>query len=699
VEREHNNHSYPANHSHHENHKHTIGETKDVHHAGPPHKHDTHHAHMVGDFRNRFWICLGLTIPILLLSPMIQRFLGLKEALTFTGSNYILLILSAVVYFYGGWPFLKGIADEFRAKQPGMMTLIAIAITVAFAYSAVVVLGVTGELLFMELATLIDIMLLGHWIEMKSVMGASRALEELVRLMPSVAHRVKADGSSEDVPIDTLKKGDRFLVKPGEKFATDGVVVDGHTGVDESLLTGESRPVHKMSGDKVIGGAINGEGSVTVEVEKVGHETFLSQVVELVRKAQESKSHTQDLANRAALWLTIIALTTGAITLIAWLTVGQGFILAIGKEVFAYSIERMVTVMVITCPHALGLAIPLVVAVSTALAAKNGLLLRNRTAFEQARLINAVVFDKTGTLTEGRFGVQGIVTFSDANENEVLRLAASLETASEHPIGEGIVGEAKRRSLELSNASDFEAIKGKGIQGNVGGSNIMVVSPGYLDENSIRWDVNPIKEHYSHGRTVVFVLRDKNLLGAIALGDAIRPESKGAIEALHRMGITCIMLTGDKREVAQAVASSLGLDEYFAEVLPDRKAGKIRELMNRGMRVAMTGDGINDAPALATADVGIAIGAGTDVALETADIILVKSDPRDVVGLLRLARATYGKMVQNLIWATGYNVVAIPLAAGVLATNGVVLSPAVGAILMSLSTIIVAINAKFLIMK
>jgi Cu2+-exporting ATPase len=652
--------------------------------------HHDHHAHMVRDFQRRFWISLALTVPVLGLSPAIQEFLGLKAALAFPGSGYVLLLLASAIYLYGGWPFLKGLTQEVGQRRPGMMTLIALAITVSYVYSGVVVLGLEGKVFFWELATLIDIMLLGHWIEMRSVMGASRALEELVKLMPATAHRVGPGGELEEVPVEALSKGDLVVVKPGEKFPTDGVVTEGHTTANEALLTGESRPVPKQPGAVVIGGAINGEGSVTVRVDKVGEATFLAQVVSLVRRAQESKSRTQDLANRVAMWLTIAALAAGGATLVVWLSL---------REEFAFAIERMVTVMVITCPHALGLAIPLVVAVSTALAAKRGLLIRNRTAFEQARLVDTVVFDKTGTLTEGRFGVQAVIPLAELGEEDILRLAAALETRSEHPIATGIVQAAQERSLSLPSPEDFQSLPGKGVEGRVEGMSLAVVSPGYLGEHQLAPHAPALQEHYAQGRTVVFLLRDGQPVGAIALGDTIRPSSRPAVATLQGMGIRCLMLTGDKREVAEAVSRTLGLDGFFAEVLPDQKAAKVEELRGQGRRVAMTGDGVNDAPALATADLGIAVGAGTDVAVETADIVLVRSDPADVASIFLLARATYRKMVQNLFWATGYNVLTIPLAAGVLAGWGVLLSPAMGAVLMSLSTVVVAINARLLSLK
>src|SRR6056297_89259 len=649
------------------------------------HHGNDHHAHMVADFRKRFWISIVFTVPVLVLSPMIQSFLGFRETLGFPGDNYILWSLSSFIFFYGGWPFLKGLYDELKKREPGMMTLIAVAITTAYGYSSIVVFGLKGKVFFWELATLIDIMLLGHWIEMKSVMGASRALEELAKLMPSTAHRVSDEGKAEDVPIDELNPGDEVLIKPGEKVPVDGDILDGKSAVNEAMLTGESTPVEKQSGDKVIGGSINGEGSLTVEVKKTGRDSFLSQMVTLVEEAQKSKSRSQDLASRAAFWLTIIALTAGFFTLTLWLTMAD--------KTFAFSLERAVTVMVITCPHALGLAVPLVVAVSTALSASNGLLIRDRGAFEKGRNIQAIIFDKTGTLTRGEFGVTDTVTFSDdIDEEELLKLAAVIENNSEHPIAKAIVdaGETPQK------VEDFKSIPGKGAQGKVNGQEIKIVSPGYLKENNIAMEDERIRKFNKQGKTVVFVLTGEKLKGAIALADIVREESKKAITKLKSMGIKCMMLTGDNEKVAKWVSDEVGLDEYFAEVLPGEKADKVREIQSRGLIVAMTGDGVNDAPALAQADVGIAIGAGTDVAVQTADIILVRSNPMDAVSILNLSRATYRKMIQNLAWATGYNAFAIPLAAGALYSYGILLSPAVGAILMSLSTVIVAINAKFL---
>ncbi len=644
-----------------------------------------HHEMMIADFRRRFWVSLGLTVPILALSPMMQGFLGLEEVIQFPGDIYVLFALSTAVYFYGGWPFLQGIYSELRSRSPGMMTLIAMAISVAYLYSSAVVFGLAGSLFFWELATLIDVMLLGHWLEMRSIMAASSALEELAKLMPSEAHKVMQDGSVEDVPLEELAVGDKVLVKPGEKVPADGVIKEGETSIDESMLTGESVPVLKQTDGKVIGGSINAEGSITIEVTSTGADSYLAQVTDLVRAAQESKSGTQNLADRAALVLTLVALGVGVTTLFVWVGL-------IGEE-FVFGLARMVTVMVITCPHALGLAIPLVVSVSTSLSAKSGLLIKNRDGFERARNIQAMLFDKTGTLTEGKFGVTDVVVLdSEMSEEDLLKYAASVETHSEHPIARGIVSSAS----ETLPIKEFKSIPGKGAQANVDGKEVMAVSPGYLKEKDIGVDDDRIEQLGSEGKTVIFVLIDGALAGAIALADIIRPESKQAISELQEMGISCMMITGDNRQVAQSVAHEIGLDEFFAEVLPEKKAEKVKEVQSRGLRVAMTGDGVNDAPALAQADVGIAIGAGTDVAVASADVVLVRNNPLDVVATIKLSRATYRKMVQNLAWATGYNVIAIPLAAGVAYGVGILLDPAVGAAVMAGSTIIVAINAKLL---
>ncbi|MFP4015364.1 MAG: copper-translocating P-type ATPase, partial [Chitinispirillaceae bacterium] len=571
-----------------------------------------------------------------------------------------------------------------RSRQPGMMTLIGLAISVAYLYSSAVVFGVEGEVFFWELATLIDVMLLGHWIEMRTVAGASQAVETLVKFLPSEAHRV-TDGQTEDVSLQDIKSNDMVLVKPGEKVPVDGSITDGESSVNESMVTGESLPVHKKKGQKIIGGSVNGEGSLTVEVEKTGEDTFLSQVVNLVRESQMARSRTQNLADRAAVWLTGVALGSGLITILVW------YVLL--DTPFEFALERTVTVMVIACPHALGLAIPLVVAMSTALSASNGLLIRQRSAFEKARNIQAILFDKTGTLTLGKFGVSDVVSLSeDMDKETVLTYAASVEAHSEHPVARGIVESAEKK-LEVEN---FKSITGKGARGVVEGREVKVVSPGFLRENNIKADMENVEPLRASGKTVVFVIVDGKVKGAVALSDIIRPESKEAIRKIREMGIRPMMITGDNRKVADWVSKEIGIEEYFAEVLPQEKVDKVKEVQKRGLVTAMTGDGINDAPALAQADVGMAIGAGTDVAAETADIILVRSNPGDVVAVIGLARATYRKMVQNLWYATGYNAVAIPLAAGVLYSYGIILSPALGAALMSLSTVVVAINARLL---
>jgi Cu2+-exporting ATPase len=642
---------------------------------------------MVADFRRRFWVSLVLTIPILALSPGLWELFALEQPIVFPGHQYVLFLLSTVVYFYGGWPFLTGLINELRRRQTGMMTLIGVAISAAYFYSTAVVFGLPGMGFYWELATLIDVMLVGHWIEMRSVMGASGALEALVRLLPADAHRLRADGSTEEVEITQLRVGDRILVKPGEKVPTDGTVVSGRTSMNESMLTGESKPVEKAEGSVVIGGSVNGEGAITVEVRKTGDQTYLAQVIEMVRKAQEARSRTQDLANRAAVVLTLVALIGGGLTVTIWLLL---------KADLAFALERAVTVMVIACPHALGLAIPLVVAVSTTLSARHGLLIRDRTAFEQARRLQAVIFDKTGTLTEGRFGVTDLVPLAQADEDTVLKLAAALESRSSHPIAQGIVRAANDLHLTLPKITDFQNLPGRGAQAKIETSTVHVVSPGYLRERGIRPQDARLDKLAEQGKTVVYLLRDDAPLAAIGLADIVRPESRAAVQRLKAMGIQCMMLTGDSQAVAKTVAAELGLDDYFAEVLPDQKAAKIREVKGRGLAVAMVGDGVNDAPALVEADLGIAIGAGTDVAVESADIVLVRNDPRDVVSILGLSRATYTKMVQNLVWATGYNAIAIPLAAGVAITWGIVLQPAMAAVLMSASTVIVAVNAQLL---
>ncbi|MFD2132199.1 heavy metal translocating P-type ATPase [Pseudogracilibacillus auburnensis] len=681
-------------HNEHEHHNHQDHQHVHSHvdHGSHGHDHGIHgghghhdHGDMVEDFKKRFFISLIVTIPILALSPMIQDFMGVDWR--FVNDQYILFVLSTFVFFYGGWPFIAGGISELKDKNPGMMTLIGLAITIAYVYSSFVVFGWKGHNLFWELATLVDIMLLGHWIEMRSVMGASNALEKLVQLMPNEAHKLDENDEVHEVPISELKHEDRVLVKPGEKIPVDGTILDGKSTVDESMLTGESVPVEKGKKDEVIGGSVNNEGSLTIQVEKTGEASYLSQVITLVKEAQESKSRTQDLTNRAAKWLFYLALGAGFATLFIWLTLGYPLYVAI---------ERMVTVMVITCPHALGLAAPLVVAVSTALSANKGLLIRNRANFENARNLNAVVFDKTGTLTEGKFGITDIIPSEGFSEEEVLVWGASLEQNSEHPIAAGIVKSALDQSIALKSITEFNSITGKGIEGIIEGKKVNAVSPGFVNSNNMDYDKQKFNEMSEVGKTVIFVLLDEELIGMIALADIIRESAKEAISELKEKGVHSIMLTGDNEKVAHWVAKQLDIDEVYAEVLPDDKANKVKEIQSKGWKVAMTGDGVNDAPALATADLGIAIGAGTDVAMETADVVLVKSNPKDVVDLMDLSKKTYQKMVQNLWWATGYNIFAIPLAAGILAPIGIILSPAVGAVLMSLSTIIVAINAKLL---
>lgn len=653
--------------------------------AGRRHSDETGHDHMIGTYKRRFYVSLVLTVPILLLSDMIQQWAGFE--LTFAYEKPLLFILSTIVYLYGGGPFLKGSFVELRDKNPGMMLLIGLAISVAYVYSVAVVFEYGhGHDFFWELATLITIMLLGHWVEMKSVMGASNALQQLVRLLPSVAHRVN-DGGAEDIPVADVKAGDLILVKPGEQIPVDGEVIKGRTTVDESMLTGESLPIEKEPGHPVIAGSINQEGSVTIRTTGTGEGTYLSKVIELVNEAQQSKSRTQNLANRAAKYLFYIAIGAGLLTFFIWLALGY----PVGTAV-----ERMVTVMVISCPHALGLAAPLVVAVSTSISAKRGLLIRNRTQFEEARHLDAVIFDKTGTLTRGDFGVTDIESMAPYTEEDVLRFAAAVESASQHPLAKGIVRAATDRSLPLVEVDAFRSMTGIGLEGFVNGEKIQVVSPRYMRGTGETLPEETFERWSAAGKTVVFILKNDQFIGMVALADIVRDEARETIRALHDRGIRSIMLTGDNEKVANWVASQLQMDEVYAEVLPDDKSRQVQTVQAGGSKVAMVGDGINDAPALAQADVGIAIGSGTDVAVETADIVLVRSNPKDVLNILELSRRTYNKMVQNLWWAAGYNILAIPLAAGVLAPFGILLSPAIGAVLMSLSTIIVALNARTL---
>jgi Cu2+-exporting ATPase len=672
--------------------KEAITDHSKMNHSATQHGHNPsmgmeghNHAMMIADFKKRFYVVLILTVPIVLLSTMIQKFIGVYW--DFKGSKYLLFGLSSVVFFYGGLPFFKGLVNEVKTKNPGMMFLIGFAITVAYIYSVAIVFGLKGMDFFWELATLILIMLLGHWIEMKSIAGASKELELLVKLMPSDAHMVMPD-MVHDVKTDTLKENDIILVKPGEKVAADGIISEGESYLNESMLTGESKPVQKTKGDKVIAGSINGNGAIKVTVSHAAKDSYLSQVVKLVEDAQKAKSKTQLLADQAAKWLTIIALVGGISTFLYWYLTGQAL---------SFAMERMVTVIVICCPHALGLAVPLVVAKSTALSAKHGLLIKNRTAFESARKITTIVFDKTGTLTVGKFEVSKIVSLkSELSENEIIRLASALEQKSEHPIATGIMQKGKDLSVTVPSTENFNAITGKGVEATVEGKKISVVSPGYLKENKI---AVPDGFTVNDTETVVFVIINNELAGYIALSDEIRPESTEAIKTLKQNNIKSILLTGDNNKVAKSVSETIGMDSFIAEVLPHQKLEKIKELQNKGEFVAMTGDGVNDAPALAQADVGIAVGSGSDIAAETAGIVLVNSNPKDIVSLILFGKATYHKMIQNLIWATGYNIIALPLAAGVLFKLGILLSPAAGAVLMTASTVVVAINASLLKVK
>ncbi len=670
-------------------------EVVDSHLAHPAEAHAAHgaaHADHTGHeqmFRQRFWVSLLLSIPVLLYSPMLQMLFNF-EMPVFPGSEWIEPLLSVVVFLYGGVPFLQMAVPELQNRRPGMMTLISLAISVAFVYSlaALFLPGQAG--FFWELVTLIDIMLLGHWLEMRSVRQASGALNELAKLMPDTAERVRADGSTEEVPVDRLRAGDAVLVRPGASVPADGEVVEGTSDVSEAMITGESKPVAKTPGAKVIAGTINGDGSLRVRVTATGSETALAGIMRLVEQAQQSKSNTQVLADKAAGWLFYIALGVAAITAVAWT-------LAIGFKVDV--IARVATVLVIACPHALGLAIPLVVAITTALGAKNGILVRDRLAMEAARDIDTVIFDKTGTLTRGEFGVVGVATADGWDEARALALTAAIEGDSEHTIARGIRRSAEERGLRLPAVSGFEALKGRGVRAAWDGKTAHIGGPRLLEGLRLRLPEGLAafeRTASGKGQSVVHLVVEGRPVASLALADVIRPESREAVQRLHAMGVQVAMLTGDSQAVADAVAQDLGIDTVFAEVLPEHKDQKVAELQRQGKRVAMVGDGVNDAPALTRADVGIAIGSGTDVAVESAGIILVKSNPLDVVKIIALSRASYRKMVQNLLWATGYNVVALPLAAGVLAPWGIVLSPAVGAVLMSVSTIVVAINAQLL---
>jgi len=646
-----------------------------------------HNVAMAVDLRRRFWVSLLLTPPVLFLSPLIQHELGLGGALRFRGDGLVLIALSSMIYVYGGWPFLTGFLAELRHRQPSMMTLVAVAISVAYFYSVAVSFGLSGVSFFWEVVTLIDVTLLGQWVETRSVIGASRAVEELARLLPDTALKLDAQGNTQEVLTTALQLGDRVLVRPGARTPADGVIMEGESFFNEATLTGESRPVSKKTGDVVIGGALNGAGAVTIEVKASGDKTYLSQVIELVRRAQASRSDTQDVASRAAGWLTYIALIAGVGSLSFWLIAGPHY---------EFAVERMVTVMVIACPHALGLAVPLVIAVSTALSAGSGLLIRDRSAFERARDLTVVVFDKTGTLTEGQFGVTDIILLAGGDEAEELRFAASVESQSDHPIALGIVAAARERSIAIRHPSSVRDIAGEGIVAAVEGQEISVVSPRHLARQDKAIGDPRLRELEAQGKTVVVSVRSGEPRALFALTDIVRPESNEAVARLKKLGIRPMMLTGDAEGVARIISAELGIDQYIAGVLPDQKAAKIKQLRNSGLRVAMVGDGVNDAPALLEADLGVAIGAGTDVAVESADVVLVRSDPRDVAAILGLSRATYAKIMQNLIWATAYNAVAIPMAAGITFGTGFLVTPAIGALLMSASTIIVALNAQLL---
>lgn len=648
--------------------------------------HDKHAGHHTHDFLKRFWICLVITIPVLLLSPMIQQWLGFE--LKFPGDKYVLLSLGSIIYFYGGWPFLSGMVSEIRSKAIGMMTLVALAISVAFIYSVAVVFGLQGMDFFWELATLIDIMLLGHWLEMRSTMAASRALESLVALLPSKVHVEKA-GEVQDIDLKDLNSNDIILIKPGEKVAADGIVLEGNSYVNESMLTGESVPVKKEKDARLIGGAINGDGSLRVKVTGTGSDSYLSKVINMVQSAQAAKSTTQNLADKVAKWLTIISIIVGVATFLYWYN---------AEKDLSFALERMVTVMVTSCPHALGVAIPLVVAISTTLSATHGLLIRNRTAFENARNLTTIIFDKTGTLTKGSHEVQNIISLSNQfSEDEILQYAAAIQQNSEHHIAHGVLRKLKEKNLPLWKSENFKYLQGIGVTGIVNGKNVVAAGPNYFKQNPSSLPAIPDTVDQNI-ETVNFVLIDDTAVGIITLADSIRETSAEAVTELKHMGIKTFLLTGDNEKIAAAVAKKLGMDGYLANVLPHEKQVKVKEFQSKGEVVAMTGDGVNDAPALAQADVGIAVGSGTDVAAETADIILVNSEPKDVAQMISFGRATYRKMIQNLAWAVGYNVIAIPLAAGVLYPY-FMLSPAMGAVLMSLSTVIVAINASLLKVK
>lgn len=681
-----------AHHGHrsHAGHDHASHGTHTAHaaHAGhAAHGHDAHADHSVASFRDRFWISLLLTLPTIVFGHMLAELTAYQPP-HFAGSEWIAPLFGTLVFIYGGRVFLQGAWGELRARQPGMMTLIALAITVAFVFSIAVLLGFPGMPLWEELATLITIMLLGHWLEMRSIEQASGALDALAKLLPATATRVTASGT-EDVPLEALQEGDIVLVRPGAQVPADGTVIEGEGSVNESMITGESRPVHKRVDDEVIGGTVNGNGSLRVRVTGTGDATALAGIMRLVSEAQSSRSRAQALADRAAFWLTIIAVLSAILTFLAWSLAGAAP---------GFTIERVVTVLVIACPHALGLAIPLVVAISTTLGARGGLLVRDRRGLEEARNLDAVVFDKTGTLTLGEHRVIEIVT-DELDQDEALRVAAAVESDSEHPVARAILTSAMERELAVPGSQDFRALPGHGVEAQVDGRTWRVGGPNLLRQLGVAPPpliADAADRFAERGQSSVYLIDDTEVRAVFAIADQVRPESIEAVRRLHGEGIEVVMLTGDSRTVATSVAEQLGIDTVYAEVLPEEKADRIRELQSSGKRVAMVGDGVNDAPALVAADVGIAIGAGTDVAVEAGDVVLVRSDPRDVARIVRLSKVTYRKMIQNLWWAAGYNIVAIPLAAGVLARQGILLHPAVGAVLMSLSTVIVALNAQLL---
>lgn len=648
------------------------------------------HRMMIADFKKRFFISCLLSLPVIFLSPMIQMVLG--TSLSFPGDQWVIFILSTMIFIYGGKPFLIGMYQELHQLRPAMMTLIGLAIIISYAYSAAVIFGLPGTMLFAELVTLIDIMLLGHWIEMKSVLGASLAVEKLATLLPAIAHRKLPDGTIQDVPLSELKKGDYVVIKPGEKISADGKVVQGESDVNEAALTGESTLVFKSPSSKVIAGSLNQNGSIVVQVDKDLHDAYISQIINMVHAVLESKSKAQDIADKAAFGLTIIALTIGSLTFFVWLFLSGNL---------AFALERLVGVMVISCPHALGLAIPLVIAVVTALAAKQGLLIRDRRAFDEARNLDMVVFDKTGTLTHGMFEVTDIVPLGNVTEKELLGIAAGIETYSEHSISKAIVKKAHQSETALETVEKFHTIAGKGSHAmwhnnTIYIGNTRLVEEAGLSKSDIEMHMNLLNTLNNQGKTAIFIVIAKKIEGIIALADTIREESFAACNQLKAMGIQIAMITGDNKLNALIVAKKLGIETVLAEILPEQKANEIQKLQDKGITVAMVGDGINDAPALARANVGIAIGAGTDVALETADIILIQNDPQKVVAAINLSRITRKKMIQNLLWATGYNVIAIPLAAGVFYSFGLTITPAIGAFIMSISTVIVAINSRFI---